>query len=418
VTEVSDSVELVLETLARGGIVVVVDDEDRENEADLVMAAQHATPEAVAFFLEHSSGFLCTAITGERSFELGLDLMVEDNTEAQNTAFLVSADYRHGTTTGISAHDRAATVRALADPHTRPSDLARPGHVMPLRARPGGVLKRAGHTEAGVDLCQMAGLAPAALICELVTPDRLGMLAGADAERFAREHGLPIITIAALIRHRRLSNRLVERIGDADIPTESGIFRTIAYRSTVDGVEHLAMVCGDVTGRDDVLVRVHSECLTGDIMGSLRCDCGPQLRTAMARVMAAGRGVIVYLRGQEGRGIGVGHKLRAYRLQQDHGLDTVDANVELGLPVDSREYGVGAQILSDLGVRRVRLMTNNPAKYGGLAGHGLQIVERIPLETEPTPHNVAYLTAKRERMGHELRLSTSGLPGVQSGSER
>ncbi len=399
-----DGVRRAVEVLAAGGMVVVLDDEDRENEADLIMAAEHATPERVAFFLEHSSGLLCTAITPERSRALELGLMVEENTESHNTAFLVSVDYRRGTSTGISARDRSATVRALADPATRPTDFARPGHVLPLRSRAGGVLKRAGHTEAGVDLCRMAGVEPAALICELVTPDRLDMMRGNEARRFAREHDLPVITVASLVRHRRMEKRLVERVSDADIPTDQGTFRAIAYRSLLDGVEHLALVMGEVNRSDDVLVRVHSECLTGDAIGSLRCDCGPQLRTALQHIQEAGSGVIVYLRGHEGRGIGLAHKLRAYRLQQDDGLDTVDANTELGLHIDSREYGVGAQILSDLGVRRVLLMTNNPAKYGGLAGHGLQIAQRVPLEIPPSAHNLAYLTTKRERMGHELNL--------------
>ena len=401
-----NGIQAALAALAAGGMIVVLDDEDRENEADLVMAAQYATPERVAFFLQYSSGLLCTSITEERSRTLGLDLMVQNNTESHHTAFLVSVDYRHGTSTGISAHDRSATIRAMADPSVSSADFARPGHILPLRARLGGVLKRAGHTEAGVDLCRMAGLEPAALICEIVTPDRLDMMRGPEARRFAREHGLPVVTIASLIRHRRLEDRLVERVSDADIPTAGGTFRAIAYRSLLDGVEHLALVMGDVTG-DDVLVRVHSECLTGDVIGSLRCDCGPQLQLAMDRICEAGRGVVVYLRGHEGRGIGLAHKLRAYRLQQDEGLDTVDANTQLGLPVDTREYGIGAQILSDLGVRRVRLLTNNPTKYSGLAGHGLQIFERVPLETTPTTENVAYLRAKRERMGHVLHLDAA-----------
>jgi 3,4-dihydroxy 2-butanone 4-phosphate synthase/GTP cyclohydrolase II len=402
---VVSSIDEAVATIARGGVVVVVDDHDRENEGDLIMAAQHATPEKVAFFLEHTSGFLCTAITEQRARELDLDLMVTENTESHRTAFLVSTDYRHGTTTGISATDRAATIRALADPRTAPDDLARPGHIMPLRACEGGVLKRAGHTEAGVDLCRMAGAEPVSLLCELVTPDRLGMMRSTEIERFAAEHDLPVISVASLVRHRRLSSRLVERVGEADIPTELGDFRAVAYRSTMDDHEHLALVKGDVIGGDDVLVRVHSECITGDLIGSLRCDCGPQLELSMRRIAEAGRGVIVYLRGHEGRGIGIGHKLRAYSLQQEHGLDTVDANLSLGLPVDDREYGVGAQILVDLGVRRIRLMTNNPAKYGGLTGFGLEIVERVPLETVPTVHNIAYLRAKRERLGHHLDLA-------------
>ncbi|HEY0451207.1 bifunctional 3,4-dihydroxy-2-butanone-4-phosphate synthase/GTP cyclohydrolase II [Actinophytocola sp.] len=396
------SVDRAVRRLARGGIVVVVDDEDRENEGDLIVAAEHATPETVAFFLAHTSGFLCTAITEERATELGLDLMVEKNTESLRTAFLVSVDYRHGTTTGISAGDRAATAVALADASTTPEDLARPGHMMPLRAVAGGVLKRAGHTEAGVELCRLAGLAPAALLCELVNADRTGMMRRPEIERFAQEHDLPVVTIAELIEHRRSIADLVERAADADVPTPLGTFRAVAYRSTTDGEEYLAMVLGNVADGEDVLVRVHSECLTGDLFASLRCDCGPQLDLAMRRIAEAGRGVVVYLRGQEGRGIGLAHKLRAYRLQQEQHLDTVDANLRLGLPVDSREYGVGAHILRDLGVRRVQLMTNNPAKYRGLHGYGIDIVGRVALETEPSPHNVAYLSAKRARMGHLL----------------
>jgi 3,4-dihydroxy 2-butanone 4-phosphate synthase / GTP cyclohydrolase II len=386
--------------LARGGIVVVVDDEDRENEGDLIMAAEHATPEKVAFFLEHTSGFLCTAITEQRAAELGLDLMVQDNTESHRTAFLVSVDYRHGTTTGISAADRAATTVALASPATTPADLARPGHMMPLLARPGGVLKRAGHTEAGVDLCGLAGLTPAALLCELVGADRTGMMRRPEIEAFAAEHGLPLVTIADLVRHRRRLTSLVERAGEADVATEFGTFRAVAYQSTVDSQEHLAMVLGNVADGADVLVRVHSECITGDLFGSLRCDCGPQLNLALRRIAEAGRGVVVYLRGHEGRGIGLAHKLRAYRLQQELHLDTVDANLRLGLPVDSREYGIGAHIVRDLGVRRVLLMTNNPDKYDSLDAYGIHIVGRIGLETGVTPHNVAYLSTKRKRMGH------------------
>jgi 3,4-dihydroxy 2-butanone 4-phosphate synthase/GTP cyclohydrolase II len=401
------SVDHAVRHLARGGIVIVVDDEDRENEGDLIMAAEHATPEKVAFFLEHTSGFLCTAITEARASELDLDLMVRENTESQQTAFLVSVDSRHGTTTGISAVDRAATAVALAAGSTRPGDLARPGHMMPLRAREGGVLRRAGHTEAGVDLCRLAGLTPAALLCELVDGDRQGMMRRTDIARFSAEHGLPVVTIADLIQYRRSIASLVERAADADVPTPLGTFRAVAYRSTTDDQEYLAMVMGNVATGDDVLVRVHSECLTGDLFGSLRCDCGPQLELAMRRIAEAGRGVVVYLRGQEGRGIGLAHKLRAYRLQQEQHLDTVDANLRLGLPVDSREYGIGAHILRDLGVRRVLLMTNNPAKYRGLRGYGIDIAGRVGLETDPTAHNVAYLSAKRERLGHLLNFPTT-----------
>ncbi|MFL6143014.1 MAG: bifunctional 3,4-dihydroxy-2-butanone-4-phosphate synthase/GTP cyclohydrolase II [Labedaea sp.] len=396
------AVDRAVRQLARGGIVVVVDDEDRENEGDLIMAAEHATPELVAFFLRHTSGFLCTAITERRAVELGLEPMVDENTESQRTAFLVSVDYRHGTTTGISAADRAATVLALASDATAPDDLARPGHMMPLMAREGGVLKRAGHTEAGVDLCRLAGLTPAALLCELVDPDRLGMMRRPEIERFAAAHGLPLVSIAELIAHRRSIATLVERAGEADVPTPVGTFRAVAYRSTTDDQEHLAMVLGNVADGHDVLVRVHSECLTGDLFASLRCDCGSQLELAMRRIAEAGRGVVVYLRGHEGRGIGLAHKLRAYKLQQEQHLDTVDANLRLGLPVDSREYGIGAHILHDLSVRRVLLMTNNPAKYDSLDAWGIDIVGRVGLETAVTAHNVAYLSAKRDRLGHYL----------------
>jgi 3,4-dihydroxy 2-butanone 4-phosphate synthase/GTP cyclohydrolase II len=397
------SIATAVERLHKGGIVVVLDDEDRENEGDLIMAAQHVTTDTVAFFLEHTSGFLCTAITGERADELGLGPMVEENTENQRTAFLTSVDYLRGTTTGISAHDRAATIRALGDAAVGPRDFARPGHVLPLRARTGGVLKRAGHTEAAVDLCRMAGLTPAGLLCELVTPDRRGMMRRPEIERFADEHGLPVITTASLVRHRRMTSQLIERSGEADVATEYGVCHAVAYRSKVDGTEHLALVYGDVLDGREVLVRVHSECLTGDVMASLRCDCGPQLRAAMQKIAAIGRGVVIYLRGHEGRGIGLGHKLRAYELQL-RGLDTVDANVELGLPVDSREYGVGAQMLADLGVRRVALMTNNPHKYGGLTGHSVDVVSRVPLQTPVTEHNIAYLATKSRRLGHDIDL--------------
>ena len=404
--EVVESVEAAVRQLAQGGIVVVVDDEDRENEGDLIMAAEHATPEQVAFFLRYTSGLLCVAITGQRARELALEPMVRDNTESQRTAFLVSVDFRPGTSTGISAGDRSATTIALADDSTTATELARPGHVLPLMAKDGGVLKRAGHTEAGVDLCRLAGLRPAALLCELVTRDRTHMMRRPALMRFASRHNLPIVTIADLIRYRRAYASLVVRAGEADIPTKLATFRAIAYESTIDTREHLALVLGDVTDGAEVLVRVHSECLTGDLVGSLRCDCGPQLDLALQHIAEAGRGVLVYLRGHEGRGIGLAHKLRAYELQQHQHLDTVDANLRLGLPVDDREYGVGAHILRDLGVRQVRLMTNNPAKYRGLTGYGIDIVGRHVLETVATPHNVAYLSAKRDRMGHLLRLPT------------
>jgi 3,4-dihydroxy 2-butanone 4-phosphate synthase/GTP cyclohydrolase II len=393
--------------IGRGGMVVVVDDEDRENEGDLVMAAESATPESIAFFLAHTSGVICVPLLPERADQLDLPLMVADNTEAQRTAFTVSVDSRHDTTTGISATDRAATIAALINPETRPADLSRPGHIFPLRYRTGGVLKRAGHTEATVDLARAAGLTPAGVLCEIVTKDKSAMARLPDLEKFAAEHRLPIITIADLIRYRRQVEKLVRRISEARIPTDDGEYKAYVYESVLDGEQHLALVYGDVDGEPNVLVRVHSECLTGDVFGSLRCDCGPQLRKAQEIIEREGRGVLVYLRGHEGRGIGLGHKIRAYQLQEE-GHDTVDANIELGLPVDSREYGIGAQMLVDLGVTTMRLMTNNPVKYGGLEGFGLDIVERVPLEPSPNPENIKYLRTKRERMGHLL----DGLDGA------
>ncbi|HEY7930933.1 MAG TPA: bifunctional 3,4-dihydroxy-2-butanone-4-phosphate synthase/GTP cyclohydrolase II [Acidimicrobiales bacterium] len=395
------SIEQAIEQLRRGGMVVVVDDEDRENEGDLIMAAEDVTAESMAFFLEHTSGVFCVPLEAARADELDLPLMVVANTEAQRTAFTVTVDYRHGTTTGISASDRAATVRALIDPLTRPTDLNRPGHIFPLRYRPGGVLKRAGHTEATVDLCRMAGKYPSGVLCEIVTKDKADMARLPELEVFAAEHKLPLVSIADLIRYRRHHEKLVRRVAEATLPTEWGQFQALVYESVLDNEQHMALVYGNVTGAKDVLVRVHSECLTGDALGSLRCDCGPQLHTALAKVAAEGAGVVVYLRGHEGRGIGLGHKIRAYALQED-GRDTVEANLELGLPVDSREYGIGAQILVDLGVTSMRLLTNNPSKYGGLEGFGLNIVERVPLESRPTEFNIDYLRTKRERMGHLL----------------
>lgn len=395
-----DTVEEAVEAIARGEIVVVVDDEDRENEGDLIMAAEHATAEKIAFFVRHTSGLICVPMTGDRLDELDIPLMVSHNTEAQRTAFTYSVDFRHGTSTGISAADRAATIQALIDPACRPADLARPGHIFPLRYADGGVLKRAGHTEAAVDLARMAGLYPAGVLCEIVNED--GTMARVpDLLEFREQHGLKMISIAELIRHRRQNEKLVKRVAEARIPTEWGDFTCYGYESLLDGEQHVAMVRGAVQGEDNVLVRVHSECLTGDIFGSLRCDCGVQLDAAMARIAEEELGVLVYLRGHEGRGIGIGHKLRAYSLQEA-GHDTVDANVELGLPIDNREYGIGSQILVDLGITTMRLMTNNPAKYGGLEGFGLEVVERVPLESVPNPENINYLRTKRERMGHLL----------------
>ena len=386
--------------IARGDIVVVVDDQDRENEGDLILAAEHATAEKIAFLVKHCSGVICLPMTGERLDELGLPLMVLDNTESQRTAFTVSVDYRPGTSTGISAADRAATIQALIDPATDPADLAKPGHIFPLRYTRGGVLKRAGHTEAAVDLARAAGLAPAGVLCEVVRDD--GEMARLpDLQLFAEQHGLLLVSIADLIRHRRQHDKLVKRVSEAPIPTPYGEFTCYVYESLLNGDQHVAFVKGAVQGEADVLVRVHSECLTGDVFGSRRCDCGSQLDAAVRRVAEAGLGVVLYLRGHEGRGIGLAHKLRAYNLQ-DQGRDTVDANLDLGLPVDNREYGIGAQILVDLGITTMRLMTNNPAKYTGLEGFGLEMVERVPLQPAHTPENFGYLRTKRERMGHLL----------------
>ena len=395
-------IEDVIAAIARGEIVVMVDDEDRENEGDFIMAAEFASAEKLAFIVRYSTGVVCAPLTDERCDELRLPLMVEQNTESQRTAFTDTVDLIEGTSTGISAADRAATLRGLSDPTLSFKSFARPGHIFPLRARNGGVLKRAGHTEAGVDLARLAGCEPAAVIREIQNDDGT-MMRLPDLRKFCAEHNLLLSSIAQLIEYRRHNERLVERMGEAAVPTEFGTFTCVAYKSTIDNIEHLAFVKGTITGKEPILVRVHSECLTGDVFGSRRCDCGPQLATAMQMVDEAGAGVIVYLRGHEGRGIGIGHKIRAYSLQ-DEGFDTVDANTELGLPVDSREYGIGAQILADLGVRELKLMTNNPAKYGGLGGYGLTVVERVSLNTIPTPENEAYLRTKRERMGHHIDM--------------
>jgi 3,4-dihydroxy 2-butanone 4-phosphate synthase/GTP cyclohydrolase II len=395
-------IEDVIAAIARGEIVVMVDDEDRENEGDFIMAAEFASAEKLAFIVRYSTGVVCAPLTDERCDDLRLPLMVEQNTESQRTAFTDTVDLIEGTTTGISAADRAATLRGLSDPKLTFKSFARPGHIFPLRARNGGVLKRAGHTEAGVDLARLAGCEPAAVICEIQNDDGT-MMRLPDLRKFCAEHNLLLSSIAQLIEYRRHNERLVERMGEAAVPTEFGTFTCVAYKSTIDNIEHLAFVKGTITGKEPILVRVHSECLTGDVFGSRRCDCGPQLATAMQMIDEAGAGVIVYLRGHEGRGIGIGHKIRAYSLQ-DEGFDTVDANTELGLPIDSREYGIGAQILADLGVRELKLMTNNPAKYGGLGGYGLTVVERVSLNTIPTPENEVYLRTKRERMGHHIDM--------------
>ena len=401
---VLNGVEQALRALRAARPVVVVDDADREDEGDLILAAQYATEESVAFLLEYTSGFLCTAVSSDRAAELGLPAMVEENTEAHQTAFLVSVDLRDGTTTGISAADRAATVRALADPATAPADLARPGHVLPLLARAGGVLERRGHTEAAVDLARLAGLRPAALLCEIVTPDRRAMMRGPALTEFAEAHGLPILTIAELVAFRQERTGGVERVSEATIPIEGTDFRVICYRGQPGGPEHMALVLGDVADGGAVLTRVHSECLTGDVFGSQRCDCGTQLSSSLDLIRAHGCGVVVYVRGQEGRGIGLGNKLRAYELQQRLALDTVDANLALGLPVDVRDYSTAAHILLDLGVRTVRLMTNNPDKQDALDHAGVTVVGRVALDAAVTARNVTYLRTKKERMGHAIDL--------------
>jgi 3,4-dihydroxy 2-butanone 4-phosphate synthase/GTP cyclohydrolase II len=402
-----DPVEDAVAAIARGEIVVVADDEDRENEGDLIMAADAATEESIAFFVRHTSGVVCVGLTDDRCDELNLPLMVPPaaNNEAQGTAFTVTVDLKDGTSTGISAGDRARTLRSLADPTVGHAAFNRPGHIFPLRARPGGVLKRAGHTEAAVDLARLAGRAPAGVLCEVVL-DSGDMARVPDLRAFADRHGLLLVSIADLIRHRRRTEKLIIRTAAARLPTEWGEFRCYAFQSLVDGGDtHLAFVKGDVAGRADVLVRAHSECVTGDVFASVKCDCGAQLHEAMRRIDEAGHGVLVYLRGHEGRGIGITHKLRAYELQ-DAGLDTIDANLELGLPVDSREYGIGAQILADLGLTSIRLLTNNPAKYGGLDGFGLTITERVPLHVPVHAEARRYIDTKRDRMGHLIPNDT------------
>ena len=391
------SIEDAISAIGRGEIVVVVDDEDRENEGDLIMAAEYATPETIAFFVRYTSGVLCAPLIGERLDELALPLMVSVNTEPMRTAYTITVDAAEGTTTGISAADRAKTLNLLASKTSEPHEFVRPGHVLPLRYRPGGVLKRAGHTEAAVDLARLAGCEPAGVLAEVVNDDGT-MSRMPELIEFCREHDLLLISIADLIRYRRSNERLVDPVAEARIPTIYGDFTGHVFRD-FDGQEHVAMVYGQIMGSEPVLVRVHSECLTGDILSSLRCDCGTQLHTALEAIAREGAGVLVYLRGHEGRGIGIGHKIAAYSLQ-DQGHDTVDANLELGLPVDRREYGIGAQILVELGVTKMRLITNNPKKIGGLAGYGLEIVERVPTVTAPNPENVAYLRTKQLRMGH------------------
>lgn len=398
-----DSVESAIQAIARGESVIVVDDEDRENEGDLIFAGSKASAELATFMIRYTSGYICVGMDGPILDRLNLPPMTAVNEDRKGTAYSVSVDARTVEGTGISAEDRAHTIRVLSDSATEPFDLTRPGHVMPLRAVPGGVLRRAGHTEAAVDLARMAGLSPSGALCEMVNDDGT-MMRAPECRAFADEHGLIMISIADMIRYRRATENLVIREAVANLPTEYGDFQAHGYRDDLDGSEHVALVIGDLSTGEDVLVRVHSECLTGDVFGSLRCDCGPQLRAAMKAVADEGRGIVLYVKGHEGRGIGLLHKLRAYTLQEA-GRDTVDANTDLGFPVDARDYGTGASILADLGVRSMRLLTNNPAKRAGLEGYGLTIVERVPLPVEANPHNERYLSTKVERMGHELGSS-------------
>jgi 3,4-dihydroxy 2-butanone 4-phosphate synthase/GTP cyclohydrolase II len=412
---VRSSIETAVRAIGRGDVVIVTDDEDRENEGDLIMAADAVTTDKVAFFLEHTSGVICAALPGDRLDELELPLMVNDNRESQKTAFTVSVDLASGITTGISAADRARTIRALADPHAVASDFVRPGHIFPLRSRPGGVLERPGHTEAAVDLARLAGQRAAGILCEVVTHDRSAMARRPQLEELARAHDLALVSIADLRRHRLRHERLVRKIAEAPVPTRHGVFACQAWRSPADGVDHLAFVRGDVSGPEPVLVRVHSECVTGDVFGSRRCDCGSQLDDALAAIDESGRGAVVYLRGHEGRGIGIASKLRAYELQ-DGGQDTVDANLHLGLPVDDRDYGTAAQILLALGAERLRLITNNPAKCEDLDSYGIEVVERIALPPRPTPENITYLETKRRRMGHLLAELENDVVGIADGA--
>jgi 3,4-dihydroxy 2-butanone 4-phosphate synthase/GTP cyclohydrolase II len=393
------TIEEALEEIRSGRMVVVCDDEDRENEGDLVMAAQFVTPEAINFMAKEARGWICLALTPERCDELGLELMTAKNESALQTPFTITIEARHGVTTGVSAHDRAHTMRVAIDPESKPDDLTQPGHVNPLKAKPGGVLERTGHTEASVDLARLAGLDPSGVICEVMNEDG-SMARVPDLAEYCERHGLKMVTIADLIAYRRRNDRLIERVVATKLPTTFGDFEAIGYRSLVDDKHHVALVKGEVADKADVLVRVHSECLTGDVFHSLRCDCGEQLESALSMIDREGQGVLLYL-AQEGRGIGLLNKLRAYRLQED-GLDTVEANERLGLPADLRDYGIGAQILADLGLTSIRILTNNPKKIRGLEGYGLSVSAQLPIEHAPNPHNEDYLRTKAQRMGHTL----------------
>ncbi|MFA5843676.1 MAG: bifunctional 3,4-dihydroxy-2-butanone-4-phosphate synthase/GTP cyclohydrolase II [Coriobacteriia bacterium] len=400
------TIEEAVEEVRAGRMVIVVDDEGRENEGDFVMAAERVTPAAINFMAQHGRGLVCLPMTGERLDELRVPPMTQTNTSAQGTAFHVSIGAKGRISTGISAADRAATVLAAIDPSTEPEDLSMPGHVFPLRAKAGGVLERAGHTEAAVDLARLAGLYPAGVICEIMNPDGT-MARRPELERVAAGHGLKMVTVADLIRYRRRNERLIERVAVVRLPTRFGEFTAHGYRSLVDGSTHVALVVGDVAGRSEVLVRVHSECLTGDVFHSLRCDCGAQLEDAMRLVQESGAGVVLYIAGHEGRGIGLANKLMAYELQE-RGADTIEANEALGFPADLRDYGIGAQILADLGLTSMRLLTNNPTKIVGLEGYGLTVAAQVPLEVPSCPENIAYLRTKKERMDHTLDLSEHG----------